>query len=68
MDRTVLYEWTMNLLEQKPHFEPSVRSQRRAMHTHFAEALVTGYGPLIETLELPDADDRHALRATSVAI
>ena len=59
----ILDEWTMNLLEQKPHLEPSVRSQRRAMHKHFAEALVTGYEPLIGTLELPDADDRHVLAA-----
>ena len=59
----ILDEWTLNLLEQKPHLEPSVRSQRHAMHEHFAEALVTGYEPLIGTLELPDADDRHVLAA-----
>ena len=34
------------------------------MHEHLAEALVTGYEPLIGTLELPDADDRHVLAAT----
>ncbi len=59
----ILDEWTVNLLERKPHLEPSVSSQRHAMHEHFAEALVTGYEPLIETLELPDADDRHVLAA-----
>ena len=59
----ILDEWTLNLLEQKPHLEPSVRSQRDAMREHFAEALVTGYEPLIGTLELPDADDRHVLAA-----
>ena len=59
----ILDEWTLNLLEQKPHPERSVRSQRHAMHEHFAEALVTGYEPLIGTLELPDADDRHVLAA-----
>ena len=59
----ILDEWTLNLLEQKPHLEPSVRSQRHAMHEHFAEALVTGYEPLIGTLALPDADDRHVLAA-----
>ena len=25
----ILDEWTLNLLEQKPHLEPSVRSQKR---------------------------------------
>ena len=33
------------------------------MREHFAEALVTGYEPLIGTLELPDADDHHVLAA-----
>ena len=33
------------------------------MREHFAAALVTGFEPLIETLELPDADDRHVLAA-----
>ena len=59
----ILDEWTLNLLEQKPQLEPSVRSQRHAMREHFQEALVTGYEPLIGTLELPDADDRHVLAA-----
>ena len=59
----ILDEWTLNLLEQKPHLEPSIRSQRHAMSEHFAEALVTGYEPLIGTLKLPDADDRHVLAA-----
>ena len=59
----ILDEWTLNLLERKPHLERSVRSQRLAMGEHFPEALVTGYEPLIATLELPDADDRHVLAA-----
>ena len=59
----IIDEWTLNLLERKPHLERSVRSQRHAMREHFAEALVTGYEPLIRTLELPDADDRHVLAA-----
>ena len=53
----------LNLLEQKPHLEPSIRSRKRATREHFAEAFVTGYEPLIGTLELPDADDRHVLAA-----
>ena len=61
--KRILDEWTQNLLEQKPHLERSVRSQRYAMHEHFAEALVTEYEHLIRTLEHPDADDRHVLAA-----
>lgn len=59
----ILDEWTRNLLEQKPHLEDSVRSQQRAMQEHFAEAIVTGYEPLIPALNLPDPDDRHVLAA-----
>ena len=59
----ILDEWTLSLLERKPHLERSVRSQRHAMHEHFAEAPVTGYEARIGTLELPDADDRHVLAA-----
>ena len=59
----ILDEWIRSLLERKPHLEASVRSQRRAMSEHFAEALVGGYEPLIGTLDLPDADDRHVLAA-----
>jgi len=59
----ILDEWTRNLLEQKPHLEDSIRSQQRAMQEHFAEAIVTGYEPLIPALNLPDPDDRHVLAA-----
>ena len=59
----ILDEWTRNLLDQKPHLERSVRSQRHAMREHFQEALVTEYEQLIGTLELPDANDRHVLAA-----
>ena len=59
----ILAEWTRSLLERKPHLEPGIRSQRRAMGAHFPEARVDGYEPLIGTLDLPDPDDRHVLAA-----
>ncbi len=59
----ILDEWTRNLLDWKPHLEHSIRSQRRAMAEHFADALVTGHEPLVGTLDLPDPDDRHVLAA-----
>ena len=59
----ILDEWTRSLLGWKPHLERSVRSQRRAMDKHFDDAPVTGYEPLVEALDLPDADDRHVLAA-----
>ena len=33
------------------------------MDKHFDDAQVTGYEPLIETVDLPDAGDRHVLAA-----
>ena len=36
---------------------------RRLMETHFPEALVDGYEHRIESLSLPDANDRHVLAA-----
>ncbi len=33
------------------------------MNTHVGDAVVTGYEPLIESLELPDPGDRHVLAA-----
>ncbi len=59
----ILDEWTRSLLARKPHLEGSIRSQRRAMDEHFDDALVSGYEPLVEALDLPDADDRHVLAA-----
>lgn len=59
----ILDEWVSHLLELKPQFESSVRSQEEAMREHFADALVTGHIPLIEGLDLPDPDDRHVLAA-----
>jgi PIN domain len=37
------------------------------MNAHVRDCLVTGYEPLIETLELPDPDDRHVLAAAITA-
>ena len=59
----ILDEWTESLLARKPHLEDSVRSQRRAISELFGDSLVGGYEPLIGTLDLPDAGDRHVLAA-----
>ncbi len=59
----IVDEWTRNLIQNKPDLEKSVLSQKLAIETHFEEAFVTGYRPLIEGLELPDPDDRHVLAA-----
>jgi predicted nucleic acid-binding protein len=59
----ILAEWTGKLLKQKPHLGPSIESQLQAMQRAFPEARVEGYQDLIESLGLPDKDDRHVLAA-----
>lgn len=59
----ILEEWVEHLLNAKPHLADSINSQLIAIKRTFPEALVTGYEPLIENLQLPDEDDRHVLAA-----
>lgn len=59
-------EWISNLLEERPDLKPeSLAKTREFMDGAFEdyEPLVTGYQHRIESLSLPDADDRHVLAA-----
>ena len=57
-------EWMRNVLEQRPDLRPDQLARtKELMNTHARDALVEGYEPLIETLILPDPDDRHILAA-----
>lgn len=61
-------EWTRNLLAQRPDLDPAkVGRTRQLMNGALNDCLVTGYEPLIPTLVLPDADDRHVLAAAIAA-
>lgn len=56
-------EW-INALLRRDGFERSKLERVKAlMNKHAKDALVTGYEPLIDSLELPDKDDRHVLAA-----
>lgn len=59
----IMDEWTRNLIANKPDLEASVRSQAEAIKDAFEECFVVGYEPLIDSLALPDLDDRHVLAA-----
>lgn len=59
----ILNEWAGGLVQQKPHLKESVESQLKAMKETFPEALVTGFDPLVDSLVLPDENDRHVLAA-----
>ena len=57
-------EWIRNVLKDNPQVTADrlVRT-RRLMNEAVRDCLVTGHEALIETLELPDPDDRHVLAA-----
>lgn len=62
----IIDEWTRNLIGNQPEYEASVLAQVEQMKAHFGEGWVVGFEPLIESLVLPDLDDRHVLAAAIV--
>ena len=59
-------EWTEAVLRTRPELRSQLRRTRQLMDAHALGSLVAGYEPLIETLELPDPNDRHVLAAAIV--
>ncbi len=57
-------EWMKNLLANSPHLSRErLERTRDKMNAAVRDCLIEDYEPLIETLDLPDADDRHVLAA-----
>lgn len=57
-------EWIRNLLESRADLRrEQLERTRELMNLHVRDALVENYESLIDTLRLPDADDRHVLAA-----
>ena len=57
-------EWVRNILKDNPALSPDRLARTRAlMNEAVRDCLVTGYEDLIESLSLPDPDDRHVLAA-----
>ena len=60
-------EWIEALLRNETHRErAALERTRNLMNQATRDPLVTGYEPLISTLNLPDPDDRHVLAAAIV--
>ena len=60
-------EWIRNLLEKRPSLQRAdLMRTRQLMDAAVLDALVTGYEPLINAMDLPDPDDRHVLAAAVV--
>lgn len=57
-------EWIHNLLEKRPDLSPErLARTRRQMDSHVIDCIVTDYESIMETLDLPDSNDRHVLAA-----
>jgi hypothetical protein len=57
-------EWMRNVRTDFPDItEAQTERIRNLMNAHVRDCLVTGYEPLIPSLNLPDLDDRHVLAA-----
>jgi predicted nucleic acid-binding protein len=60
----ILDEMLGNLGKKRPDIPPEkLGILRELMNKAVRDCLVTGYEPLIESLQLPDPDDRHVLAA-----
>ena len=61
---TIHDEWTRNVLKDNPNLSPERLARTRdLMNQAVRDCLVTGYDDLIESVTLPDLDDRHVLAA-----
>jgi PIN domain len=57
-------EWIHALLRRRPDLaREKLARTRMLMDLHAGDALVSGYEDLIESLQLPDPNDRHVLAA-----
>jgi len=57
-------EWIRNCLANQPTIQPErLERTRSLMNTHVRDCLVDGYQHLIDSLQLPDTNDRHVLAA-----
>lgn len=57
-------EWIRNVLANRPDLKPmQLERTRELMNKHVQDCLVKQYAYLIQTLQLPDANDRHVLAA-----
>ncbi len=56
-------EWISALLRQNRFERSNLEKVRDLMDLHVRDAKVTGYESLIESIVLPDPDDRHVLAA-----
>ena len=62
-------EWMRNLLARRPDLSRErLQRTRQLMDQSVPDCLVTGYEGLIDSLNLPDSNDRHVLAAPKIPV
>ncbi len=56
-------EWISAIVAERPDLAKPLKRTRELMDSHVRDCLVTNYETLIDSLHLPDPDDRHVLAA-----
>lgn len=56
-------EWISSLTEDRPDLETRLARTRQLMNEAVPDCLVTGYEDLVDSLTLPDSNDRHVMAA-----
>jgi hypothetical protein len=57
-------EWMRNLLKNRPELDKSKLNRTKAlMNAHFPGCIIEGYESLVDSIHLPDLDDRHVVAA-----
>ena len=61
---TIHDEWVRNVLKDNPHLSSERLARTRTlMNEAVRDSVINGYEDLIDSLTLPDPDDRHVLAA-----
>ncbi len=63
---TIHDEWTRNLAKDRPDLAARLPAVIALMNASVPDCLVTNYERLANSIELPDADDRHVVAAAIV--
>ncbi len=62
--QTIQNEWTRNLLLNRPDLrKEQLKRTENAMNNAFPNALVDSFEDIIDSIKLPDIDDRHVVAA-----
>lgn len=57
-------EWMRNLLKNRPELDKKkLKRTKELMNAHFPGCVVEGYESIVDSIQLPDADDRHVVAA-----